>query len=225
MTIEEPDLPEPHPPEPPGPEPGRRHLLTGLTVGTVGLVGGLVGGAGAATVLDSTGDRGETVVLDCACLGDTWRMTLFEGAGESGDLRGSPFSVEGILYPGGHLPEGDGFVPTLDEAIGHWFCRGHMILHPGRPLPHLMSNQEYVVGLIDADRLFPPDMLTTVGLEGTEENFERMHRAITGGTGLYRGARGECSQYFIGANSTVFADDPTVTAPNIRFEFDLSVPD
>ena len=132
--------------------------------------------------------------------------------------------MEGLLYPGGTIPDGNGFVPTPDGAIGHWFCRGTFQVHPGRPEPHVMTNQEYVFGLIDAEHLFPPDMLTTVGLEGTEENFVAMHRAVTGGTGKYRGARGECTQVHIGANSTVWADDPTGNAPNNRFDFDLDLP-
>lgn len=151
-------------------------------------------------------------------------MTTFPAAPDEGDLRGSTFYVEGILYPGGHIGDGDGFVPGPEGAVGRWFCRGNFLVHPGRPEPRIMSSQEYVLGLIDADNLFPPDMITTVGLEGAEEYFVNMHRAITGGTGNYRSATGECSQHFTGVNSTVFFDDPESNAPNIRFEFDLTLP-
>ncbi len=209
--------------EPSGPQNRyRRRLLAGLAIGGAGLVGGVAGGSAAART-SSVGGTGERLVLDCACLGDTWRMTTFPDGPDEGDLRGSTFYVEGILYPEGHIGDGDGFVPDRNGAVGLWTCRGNFLVHPGRPEPHVMSNQEYILGLIDADNLFPPDMITTVGLEGTDQNFVRTHRAITGGTGNYRGATGECSEYFTGTNSTVFFDDPTANAPNIRFEFDLTL--
>lgn len=205
-------------------DPGRRRLITGIALGGAGLVGGLVGGATAAATTSSKGDSSRTLAIDVACLGDTWRMMIFENEEDPGDLRGSTFNVEGLIFPAGTIPDGNGFVPLRQEAIGHWFCRGSFLLHGGRPEPHVNTNQEYVFGLIDHDHLFHPDMICTTGLEGSNENFVRMPRAITGGTGNYRSARGECTQYFVGENSTVFADDPTVNAPNIRFEFDLDLP-
>jgi hypothetical protein len=199
----------------------RRRLLTGLALGGAGVAGGLVGGTTAVAASESTSN--ERFSVDCACLGDSWRATLFADAPDEGDLRGSTFFVEGLLYPGGHIPDGDGFVPTTDGAIGHWFCRGHLIMNPGRGEPHIMSNQEYVFGLLGADNLFPSDMITSVGLEGANEDFVRMHRSVTGGTGKYRAAMGECVEYTVGVNSTVMADDPSSNAFNIRFEFDLSM--
>lgn len=223
MSSDELDHPESD--RPATADAGRRRMLYGLAIGGAGIAGAVVGGTATAAAT-SGGDANSSLTLDCACLGDTWRMNVFPNETDPGDLRGSTFNVEGLLYPGGTIPDGHGYVATADDAIGHWFCRGDFVLHAGRPEPHLMSNQEYVFGLIEPGQTFRPDMLCTVGLEGSNEDFVEMYRAVTGGAGQYRSARGECTQELIGTNSTLMAGDPSGTAaPNIRFVFDLDLPD
>jgi hypothetical protein len=39
---------------------------------------------------------------------------------------------------------GNGFDPASVPAVGRWFGRGHLILHPERPLPHTLTVQEYL---------------------------------------------------------------------------------
>ena len=172
----------------------------------------------------------EQVVYEVACIGDTFRSIDIQALGiyksphalDAGDLRGSPFWVEGIIYPEGTIA-GDGFVPTLDGAIGHWFCRGHFVVHPGRALPHIMSHHEYMFGLSDPENPFPPDMISSVGFEGTGTGELRSMRAVNGGTGRFMGATGQVAQTHMGPNGTVlFGFD--FPADNFRFEFDLRLP-
>lgn len=103
-----------------------------------------------------------------ACLGDTFRWVLAPGAHLRDDLRGSTFSVEGLIYPTGTVPR-SGFTPTAKGSVGTWFCRGWFLIAPDRPAPHVMTTQEYILGEIRPDRLFPPDQLVSSGLEGSPD--------------------------------------------------------
>lgn len=206
-----------------------RRRVIGLATGGAGAAAGV--GVGLA-LGSSDAAASETLVLEVACLGDTFRwlpvpslqgiVTGDPDGLDPGDLRGTPFSVEGLMYPAGTIA-GDGFVPTTDDALGHWFCRGHLVLNPQRPAPHLMSHHEYVFGLITADMLFPRDMMASVGLESSDERVQSGMRAVNGGSGRYRAATGQVEQIDISVNSTVlFGSDDL--APNFRFEFDLLIP-
>jgi hypothetical protein len=175
----------------------RRQVLTGGIVAALGLLW-KPGGALANEV--PPGAQGATIVFDVACLGNTMGLSL--GAAldaKAGDLRGTSFSVEGNLYPQGTIPAGDGFDPASVAAIGHWFCHGWLILNPARPEPHLVSTVEYVFGRITAAQPSPADQIVTSGLEGAPT----VVRTVVGGTGRYRGVKGEMIEQIIGTNSTV----------------------
>ncbi|MPY89425.1 MAG: hypothetical protein GEU99_16040 [Luteitalea sp.] len=101
------------------------------------------------------------------------------------------------------------------EAMGHWFCRGWFIFDPARPLPHVITTQEYVLGLITDDQGSPPDTLVSSGLEG---GIELAQRAVIGGSGRHRHARGHVLQQTLGTNTTVLTGG-TDPAPNFRFVF------
>lgn len=189
----------------------------GLAVASIGALGPAVR-AGASTG-PQVSRRSRGPVFDVACLGDTFRVTFAAGATSSGDLRGSTFSVEGALYPEGTI-SGTGFDPGAVAPTGHWLCRGWFLIHPGRPEPHVVTTQEYVLGRIGPDRLFPPDQLASSGMEGAEDERQPAIRSVIGGTGRFAGATGEVVQHGLGTNTTTLATIG-VPAPNFRFVFDL----
>ncbi len=211
----------------------RRELLKkGLIWGGAGTAALALGGAAGSAVTvaateENAGERregGRVVYYDVACLGDTFRVLFAPGASDSGDLRGSTFSVEGSIYPEGTIEGGDDFDPASAEAIGRWFCRGWFLINPERPEPHVITTQEYVVGAIEEGRLFPPDQLVSSGTEGSEDEKQPPIRSVIGGTGRYLGAKGGVHQYLNGTNTTRIeglGPDP-IPAPNFRFVFELA---
>lgn len=201
----------------------RRRLLAGAGLASAAVAGGAVGGGVVAAASDGGGLRRESLSLDVACMGDTWRDSPVRNPADQGDFRGVPFSIEGWIYPEGTIP-GDGFVPTSEGAIGHWFCRGTVIIHSQRPEPHVTSTQEHILGRISPDHLFPPDTLTCTGLEGTFVTQLAALRPVIGGTGRYMGAVGQVRQVPNGVNTSIFDDGTDDPAPNFRFEFDLFLP-
>ncbi len=72
--------------------------------------------------------RGKCVTFDVACLGESFRIIFAPGAPDSGDLRGSTFSVEGSIYPEGAIRR-RWVRPRSAEAIGRWLCRGWFLLN------------------------------------------------------------------------------------------------
>lgn len=201
--------------------PERRRMLSRFALGGTALAGGMAGGVAAAAIGGGR-PRKERVTLDVACIGDTWRHAEPINPADDADFRVA-FLVEGWIYPQGTVPEA-GFVPTSDGSIGRWFCRGWQILDGNRPEPHAVTIQEYVLGSISRDRLFPPDNLTSSGLEGTF-GAETGTRSVIGGTGRYLGATGQVRQTNNGVNTSVFADGSGDPAPNFVFEFDLFLPE
>lgn len=204
-----------------GPDVGRRRLLTGLALGGAAVAGGVVGGVTTAAA-SGGGFRRETLTLDVACLGDSWRFGTTVNPANDTDFRSS-FGVEGWVYPEGTVP-GDGFVPTASGAIGHWLCRGWVLVDNLRPEPHVMSTQEYVLDMISPEDLFAADNLTSSGIEGTETDQVAV-RSVVGGTGRYIGATGQVTQANNGVNTSVMADGSDLPAPNFIFGFDLLLPD
>ena len=128
---------------------------------------------------------------------------------------------------------------TGAPAIGHHFNRGWVLINgnpePGRDTrgtvvetsrtaPHLLSTHSFLVGLLGPASLSPP-MLVTAGVEnGNDPDDEVIIRAVTGGTGPFRFARGQVRQQRIGRNTTrlkTFSSFADVHAPNYRFTFTL----
>lgn len=198
----------------------RRRLMTGLAFGGVAVAGGAVGAVAAPALGAGVRFERQTLSFDVACNGNLWRDVLPANPENDSDFR-SAFMVEGYMYPLGTIP-GDGFIPTPNGAIGTWFCRGWVIIDGDRPEPHVNSIQEYVFGDISDERLFPPDKLSSSGLEGTVTE-QVSTRAVIGGTGKYMGALGQVTQAGNGVNTTVLRGTPD-PAPNFIFEFDLLMP-
>jgi hypothetical protein len=189
----------------------RRELLTGGVIAALGALW-LPWKAEAATT-PPPGTEGATVVFDVACLGNTFgpnMQAVLDAKG--GDLRGGSWFVEGLIYPAGTIPAGDGFDPALVPATGHWFCRGAFMINPARPLPHGVTTQDFQFGDITAAQLSAPDQLVASGVEGGGT----VTRAVIGGTGRYRGVTGEMIEQVIGTNKTLL-NDGFGPAPNFRF--------
>jgi hypothetical protein len=109
--------------------------------------------------------------------------------------RGSWFITEGNVYPAGTIQgPGDTFDPNTPGAIGRWYCRG----------THLVSASEIPAAplWVDTAQLYflPSDehSIVTDGLEGNGI----ILRAVTGGTGKFRGYFGRQQQQFLGFNTT-----------------------
>jgi hypothetical protein len=129
----------------------------------------------------------------------------------------SPSGHERHVYRAGTITEASGFDPFSAPAIGHWFCRGWFIAHLERPLPHVITTQEYLFDLITPEHLSPVNTLVSSGVEG---GVELAHRAVIGGTGRYRHARGDVRQLTIGTNTTELVPG-VLAAPPFRFFFRL----
>ena len=111
---------------------------------------------------------------------------------------GNEFITEGFTYPHGFLDDKDGVdangKPTHPEqVIGRWTCRGW---HVGKGAatqrgPWVITQQLY-------DFSKPPgeETLATDGLERVDA--VPIKRAIIGGTGRYKTARGEAIQIMLG---------------------------
>jgi hypothetical protein len=123
--------------------------------------------------------------------------------------------------------------------VGHHFNRGWILINGSReagtdtrgtPIdlprtePHLLSTHNIVLGRFRPDNLTPP-MLVTGGVEnGNNPDDETIIRAVKGGTGPFRFARGEVRQQRIGRNTTLlrtFSSFRDVHAPNFRLTFSL----
>ena len=198
-------------------QPNRRRLLTGAGIGAAGLAGGVIGAIGANALRGDLDDQ--QLSLDVACDGATYRQTLFADRPDPGDLRGSPFSVQGFIYEAGTIKD-DGFIPTEDGSLGIWMCTGFLIVHPGRPEPHVVTTQTYFFGGIGGEAVFPEDTLVSHGLEGANEVGVATNRPVTGGTGIYLGANGRVRQEVTGFNTSLLFGTE-FPASNFRFDFDV----
>lgn len=156
------------------------------------------------------------VAIDVACDANTF---VFQGpSGPEGPAYGASFVVEGVIYPAGTFDQfgatsgldadGDPEFPEL--VIGRWTCRGWFVGEGFATTsgPFVATTQIYdlqpdVPGL---------ETLVSDGLELIDVN-QPFARAVTGGTGAFRKARGEVLQTALGLNATGLF--------NFSFEFDL----
>lgn len=130
---------------------------------------------------------------------------------------------------------------TGAEPIGSFFNRGWVLINgsrePGldtrgtpvegfRTEPHLLSTHNFYFGQFGPDELSPPGLVAAGVENGNDPDDEHIVRAITGGTGPFRFARGEVRQDRIGRNTTLlrtFSSFREVYAPNYRFTFTMSL--
>jgi hypothetical protein len=96
-----------------------------------------------------------------------------------------------------------------DKVIGEWTCRGWFIGNGAKTVtgPWVITTQFYNCGDEYGDVT-----LVTEGYEIADLN-EAIERAITGGTGRYKAARGEEDQTLLGFNAS--------EGVNLRFELSV----
>jgi hypothetical protein len=95
-----------------------------------------------------------------------------------------------------------------------------------RTAPHLLSTHSFFLGRFGPDSLSPESIITSGVENGDDADAEVVFRAVTGGTGRFRFARGQVQQIRLGRNTTTlrtFSQFAQVFAPNYRFVFDLVV--
>lgn len=142
-----------------------------------------------------------TTELDVAMDGSSF---FFEGAvnANGAPARGTPFVIEGYIYPGGTLRQqgllsgvlADGSPEFPDRVLGTWICRGW----------HLLDGDAQTGAVVATTQIFDFNDErrghTTIVSEGIElADFDRpFRRAITGGTGGFRGQRGQHLQTYVG---------------------------
>ncbi len=193
----------------------RRHILR--TGGAVAGAAALLGAPASAAQAAQTGD---TLELDVAMDGRTWRMNRLSEIGPP--LMGDTFIIFGSIYPGGALDEGVAG-PDDPGAIGRWICKGTFIADAESGIvPAVHTTQQFILGdgisasegQLDA----APDALLTTGVEG---GVEEVSRTLSGGYGEYAGATGSVVQTAHSTNETVRQVGPGLTAPsgNYRFVF------
>jgi hypothetical protein len=175
-------------------------VLTPLVAGLVALYTGVAPLAAQ--------DAKKTLVIDVAQDANTFAFNMVNPSATI-NARGDTFIVNGTIYPGGTLPAGNANnSPNDSGGIGVWYCSG-VLLADGNQLnagvtPIVSTNQLYML---------PNDQRSLVS-DGIEPNvgFSNV-RAVVGGTGKYRGARGSVVQQALGTNAT--------GGFNLRFTFNL----
>lgn len=114
---------------------------------------------------------------------------------------GGEFITQGFIYPKGTLEMGegvdaDGNPQFPDLVIGTWFCRGWHVGDGARTTtgPVVITHQLFNFG-----EKFGAKTVTTDGIELADFGVP-VKRAITGGTGRFKTARGEQVQVLEGLN-------------------------
>ncbi len=135
-------------------------------------------------------------------------------------IYGNPFITQGFIYPVGTLdpndPTRDGVIPIMGDAggvvdaapefpdllLGIWICYGTVFAQEGFNIqsgPTVISTQLYDFKEVSGD--ISKISLTSNGLELIDLDTP-VQRALIGGTGPFRKARGQITQKFIGVNET-----------------------
>lgn len=132
---------------------------------------------------------------------------------------GNPFIAHGYLYPAGFLEdnpgvEADGRPASPDQVVGDWTCRGWMVGDGAHTTsgPMVITTQHYQLYSQPGVPSEPAGTLTTDGFELADVD-RPVLRAVTGGTGAHRGARGQMTQRFLGLNASEGVE--------LRVQFDL----
>jgi hypothetical protein len=149
-------------------------------------------------------DNSNTFSFDVACDCRT-------GATLDGGVRGSPFIIQGKIFPPGTLPSGIASNdPTQSvhgiTSIGNWICRGQVqgtyppAIAPAYSSTPFALNTQYFI-------LNDGRALTAEGYDVPSGGF----LSVTGGIGGFSGAAGEIQGTIFGTNAT--------GCPNFRAKF------
>jgi hypothetical protein len=176
--------------------PSRRSFARSGAVLAITVLAALAGGAPAQANDEKTLAGRDTIVFTVDVAEDFSLFNpTFVKPTDTQPERGSFFVTEGNIFPAGTI-QGDGstFDPNSGGALGRWFCRG----------THLVSATEFPTSARAVHTaqayLFPDESrsLTTDGVEGNVP----VQRALTGGTGPFKGYVGEQRQEMLGFNAT-----------------------
>ena len=161
------------------------------------------------------------LVFDVVELGTKFAFDEAPVDEHSHPLYGNPFITQGVIYPGGTITvdaegnangviietDAEGNVTTRPEfpelVLGTWICRGTVFADDGFNIasgPTVYTHQLYDFHAVGNE--FGRLSFETTGLELIDIG-KPIQRAVTGGTGPYRNARGEVQQVFLGVNSSV----------------------
>jgi len=149
------------------------------------------------------GPRTETIAIDVA--EDMTRFVFDPDVVHDDGMprHGSAFITQGYIYPAGTLNGSngvneDGSPEFPDKVIGEWTCRGWFVGEGAHAQsgPMVITTQLYNFGAELGN-----EMLVLEGYELADVGVA-IERAITGGTGKYRSARGSAQQTFLGFNAT-----------------------
>lgn len=138
---------------------------------------------------------------------------------------GNAFITQGYVYPHGFLDEHagvneDGSPSAPEEVLGEWTCRGVLVGEGSRTVegPWVLSTQH--IALYEEPGYDPAKASGAINL--VTEGYEipsigvPVERAITGGTGPYRAARGSSEQVLLGFDES--------QAVQLRFRFEIEIP-
>ncbi|MGH2602345.1 MAG: hypothetical protein ACRDJ9_23535 [Dehalococcoidia bacterium] len=173
--------------------------------------GAVLGGAAALLAGGIAAQGGQTLTVDVAMDGRTWRMTRLDPTQPDALAhRGDSFIVNGGIFPAGTIERGL-TSPDQTGRIGTWVCRGTFQVEDiMTQTPHVASLQMF---LLDGG-----NALISEGLEGGVT----VTRAVIGGWGRYAGARGTSLEEPMGSNETLFdVGAAEVPSFNLRFTFTL----
>ena len=171
----------------------------------------------AGTPAKAEDRRFESFTVDVAVLHPTFAIVpgaLFgetgaSTAGPSGEPgRSTPFIVDGNIFRGGSLPTGANMGdPNMSGSIGRWICKGIFTSQLGAESVGFDTTQMFEFNG-DGDAIWTEGLEAGLGKMGVIT-----HRIIVGGTGRFRGARGEVIQESLGTNIG--------GTPNIRLTFKI----
>ena len=183
------------------PRLGRGRLLVGGTALAAAAMAGIGGSTDSAAAQEERGGPAARPPTRFEVAENGLRF-IFDETPQHEDgmpAYGNPFVTEGFLYPpdtlnGSNGVLADGSPEFPQKVIGTWMCRGYMIGDGAHTEtgPWVISTQTYNFGTA-----YGAATLVTDGYELADKNVS-VTRAITGGTGPFRAARGEQSQVLLG---------------------------
>jgi hypothetical protein len=183
---------------------------------------GLGGMALFAPEVEATAASDQVMKLDVVMDGTSF---FFEGDVDAQGFpaRGTPFVIEGYVYPGGTLdihgdlsgvlPDGSPEFPEL--VLGHWTCSGwHLLDGSATSGVVVVTRQTFDFDLEHPGR----DMVVTEGIELADEGVP-FERVIVGGSGRFNGLGGQMTQVMVGGDfnpSGGFNTTYTLAGPHLR---------
>lgn len=181
----------------------QRMSLTALFVALVALA------AAAPAAYAGLAERGRAESLEFDVAEDMTRFIFDEDVAYEDGLPadGSAFITRGYLYPAGTLTCADGACDGVnadgspqfpDLVIGEWICQGYMINDAGHATGGVWVFSTQFFQLSDAPGA---ETVVSQGYELADLGVA-ISRAITGGTGAYKDARGEGRQTMLGLNAS-----------------------